>query len=920
MQLSWEEIQNRALVFSKRWKDGKLEQSEGQSFIRDFLYVFGVKDPLKVGMYEYKVLYASGTIGSGKIDYFWKGKIAIEMKSLGKDLAKAYHNQLSKYLANLPEEDKPELWLVCDFETMRVYRRFKKEPVEIKVAGLYRRVKLFAELAGYGDTERIAHPKEVNVKAAEKMAVLHDALKNYGYGGHDLELYLVRLLFCLFADNTGIFPKGSFLQYIEESKPNGSDLSDRLAKLFEVLDMPEETRKARTLLSADLKRFRYINGDLFKDHISSAEFDAKMRQTLIDCAALDWSNISPAIFGAMFQGVMDKDLRRELGAHYTSEENIRKLIDPLFMDNLRREFRAVKADPKALDAFHDKIAKMKFLDPACGCGNFLIVTYRELRELELDILKMKVDSNQLLMDISSLFKVTVEQFYGIEIVDFPCQVATVGMWLADHQMNMRASEVFGQYIARLPLTQGATIKNDNALRINWEDIVPQNELSYILGNPPFAGARLMTPSQKEDMQIVFEEGFRGVGNLDYVTAWYKRAAEYIKDTKIRAAFVSTNSITQGEQVALLWKPLFEEYCIKFDFAYRTFRWDNEAKGRAAVFCVIIGFSTTGISGRDRPQCKGIIYDDSGTKIKADNINPYLVDAESVFIESRTSPLCDDAPEMIFGSMPNDAGLLSNYSTEEKKRIVSEHPETKKWFKRLLGSEEFINNIERWCLWLEDVSPSDIAKSRFLKDILAEIRKNRLESKRASTKKLADTPYLFGEIRQPKTKYILIPSVSSERRRYIPIGFISPNIIVNNAVFIIPHATLYHFGILASNVHNIWTRAVCGRLKNDYRYSKDIVYNNFPWPTVNDKQTAKIEELAQAVLDARADFPDSSLAELYDPLTMPQKLLKAHDNLDRAVLALYNIRPTVYDDNLSIETFIVKSLMERYEKISNEDEV
>jgi len=915
MSLTWDEIQTRALAFSKRWKGGQFEQAEGQSFIRDLLYVFGVKDPLKVGTYEYKVLYAGGKSGSGRIDYLWKGKIAIEMKSLGENLTEAYHRQLSKYLANLPEEDKPKIWLVCDFETMRVYRSFTKKPVDVKVAGLYKHIKLFAEIAGYGDTERIVYPKEVNIKAAEKMAVLHDTLKNCGYGGHDLELYLVRLLFCLFADNTGIFPKGSFLQYVEESKLDGTDLSNRLADLFKVLNMSEERRMERILLPDNLKRFRYINGNLFKDPIPTPEFNAKMRQTLIDCATFDWSNISPAIFGAMFQGVMDKDLRRELGAHYTSEENIRKLIDPLFMDSLRREFRAIKADPKALDAFHDKIAKMKFLDPACGCGNFLIVTYRELRELELDILKMKVNSDQLLMDISSLFKVTVEQFYGIEIVDFPCQVATVGMWLADHQMNMRASETFGQYITRLPLTQSATIVNGNALRINWEEIVPQNELSYILGNPPFAGARLMTSAQKEDVQIVFGKNYRCIGNLDYVTAWYKRAAEYINGTKIRVAFVSTNSITQGEQVVLLWKPLFEEYGIKFDFAYRTFRWDNEAKGRAAVFCVIIGFNATGLSGPERPRFRGIIYEESGKKIKADNINPYLVDAGSVFIESREWPLCIDAPEMLFGSMPNDAGLLSNYSTEEKKRVVSEHPETKKWFKRLLGSEEFINNIERWCLWLEDVSPSDIAKSRFLKTILAEIQKNRLESKRASTKKLAETPYLFGEIRQPKTKYIIIPRVSSERRKYIPIGFISPSIIANDSVLVVPDATLYHFGVLTSNVHNIWTRAVCGRLKSDYRYSIKIVYNNFPWPNADDKQIAKIESSAQAVLDVRSDFPGSSLAELYDPLTMPQKLLKAHDNLDRAVMALYGF-PTRNNG----EEDIVAELMGLYESISNVDEV
>ncbi|MDR2693720.1 MAG: hypothetical protein LBB74_05845 [Chitinispirillales bacterium] len=886
MPLVWDEIQERALSFSKRWKNGQSEEAEGQSFIRDLLYVFGVKDPLKVGTYEYKVLYASGASGFGKIDYLWKGKIAIEMKSRGENLSAAYR-QLYTYISNLPEEEKPELWLVCDFETIRVRSRFSKKHLEFKTSGLYRRIKLFAEIAGYGDTERVVSQKDVDVKAAEKMALLHDAMKNCGYGGHALEVYLVRLLFCLFADNTGIFPKGSFLRYVEESKPNGADLSERLAKLFEVLNMPEDARAARKLLSDDLRQFRYINGNLFKDSISIAEFDAKMRQTLIDCAKFDWSGISPAIFGAMFQGVMDKNLRRELGAHYTSEENILKLIRPLFLDDLRREFKAVKADPGALDAFHDKISQLKFLDPACGCGNFLIVTYRELRELELDILKMKINTNQLQTDISYMFKVTVEQFYGIEIVDFPCQVATVGMWLADHQMNMLASEMFGQYIARLPLTQSATVVHGNAMRVKWEDIVPKNELSYILGNPPFAGARLMTPAQKEDIQIAFGSGYRSVGNLDYVTAWYKRAAEYIKDTKIYAAFVSTNSITQGEQVALLWKPLFDEHGIEINFAYRTFRWDNEAKGRAAVFCVIIGFSVIMAvdSKLRRFDSKRFIYNEDGEKINANvNINPYLIDALTVFINSRERPLCD-VPEIGIGNKPIDGGNYL-FTAEERKEFLKIEPAAKKWFRKWIGSDEFLNGYFRYCLWLGDCPSDELRKMPECMKRVKAVRQYRLASKSAGTRKLAETPCRFHVENMPKTEYIAIPETSSERRKYIPIGFISPNILSSNALRIIPGAKLYHFGILTSSVHNIWTRAVCGRLEMRYRYSKDIVYNNFPWPDADSKQTAKIEELAQAVLDARADSPDCSLAVLYDPLTMPRALLKAHDSLDRAVVALY----------------------------------
>jgi hypothetical protein len=476
MRLTWEEIQANAITFSRRWKDAKNEEAEAQAFEIDFLRVFGVTDPVAVGDFEYKVPLSGDK--AGYIDYVWKGKIAIEMKSRGKDLSAAFH-QLQTYMRHLPENEIPDLWLVCDFENMRLCRRSTNEIWNFKTKDLRKHIKRFADMAGY-ETERLRDDQvEVNVKAAEKMAKLHDALKSHGYEGHDLEVYLVRLLFCLFADDTGIFPQDSFLRYIEQSRQDGSDLSERIGKLFEVLNIPEETRAKRTLLSDELKQFRYVNGGLFGDLLPMAEFDAKMRQILIDCVNFDWNKISPAIFGAMFQGVMDKNQRRELGAHYTSEENILKLINPLFMDDLWKELNRVKTDPAALDRFHEKIANLKFLDPACGCGNFLIITYRELRALELEVLKMKISAHQRVLDISPLLKVTVEQFYGIEYEDFPCQIATVGMWLIDHQMNLRASEQFGTYYARLPLTQSATIVRGNALRIDWESVVPKEELSYI---------------------------------------------------------------------------------------------------------------------------------------------------------------------------------------------------------------------------------------------------------------------------------------------------------------------------------------------------------------------------------------------------------------------------------------------------------
>ena len=898
MPIGWDIIQANAMGFVKKWNKASNEEAEAQLFITNFLWVFGIEDPLSVGAFEYRIPLSEGK--SGYVDYFWKTKIAIEMKSKGRNLDLAY-TQLRNYMLNVVQDDVPDLWMVCDFENIRVYRRSTSEIFEFKTKSLHKNIKRFADIAGY-TTERVREDQtEVNIKAAEKMAKLHDALKESGYTGHNLEIYLVRLLFCLFANDTGIFPKDNFLRYIEDSKIDGSDLSDRITRLFEVLNIPEEIRSRRTLLSNELKQFRYINGKLFEVVLPTAEFDAKMRQLLLDCIDFDWSIISPAIFGAMFQGVMDAKTRRELGAHYTSEENILKLINPLFMDDLWKEFDRVKTDPIQLRRFHNRISKMRFLDPACGCGNFLIITYRELRLLEIEILKMMV-GNQTTIDIIPLLKIGVEQFYGIEYEDFPCQIAQVGMWLMDHQMNLRISEQFGLYYARLPLSQSATIVQGNALKLDWDDIVNKYELSYILGNPPFNGARTMNQEQKEDMAYVFK-GLKGMGNLDYVTAWYKKSIDLIKYTNIRVAFVSTNSISQGEQPAILWKQFIN--IIKIDYAYRTFKWSNDAKGKAAVHCIIIGFS-----GKEN-ELKKIIYDND-KKIEVKNINPYLVDAANIFIEARSKPLCD-VPEMNFGSMPNDGkGLLSKYTTEQKNEIINKHPETEKWFKKIIGADEFINNRERWCLWLYKEQPSEIAKSIFLKNILDRIRDERRKSSRDGTRKLADTPYLFGEIRQPITEYLTIPKTSSENRRYIPIGFLKPNVIATDALFTISNVSLYHFGILTSNVHMAWTRAVCGRLKSDYRYSNMLVYNNFIWPNCSGEQKQKIEELAQGVLNARMLFSTSSLADLYDSRIMPIELIKSHRALDSAVQRLYGFPVNAQ----FTETHCVAALMERYQKLVN----
>ena len=898
MQLTWDEIQANALAFSKKWQDAKSEEAEAQGFLIDFLRVFGVDEPMQVGDFEYKVPLTSGK--TGYIDYVWKGKIAIEMKTRGKSLDLAY-NQLQNYMQHLPHEEIPDLWLVCDFENMQLRRRSTSEIWDFKKKDLCRHIKKFADIAGY-TTERTHEDQvEVNVKAAERMAKLHDTLKTHGYEGHELEVYLVRLLFCMFADDTGIFPQHSFLNYIEQSKQDGSDLSHRIADLFEILNTSDELRAKRTLLSDELKQFRYINGALFEERLPPVVFDEKMRKTLIECIKFDWSKISPAVFGAMFQGVMDKDKRREMGAHYTSEENILKLINPLFLDELWAEFDRVKTSPAALDQFHEKIARLTFLDPACGCGNFLIITYREIRLLELEVLKMKQSSNQLMLDVSAMFKVNVEQFYGIELEHFACQVAQVGMWLIDHQMNLRVSEQFGQYYARLPLTQSATVVHGNALRMDWEDVVPKRELSFILGNPPFKGFKYATQEQKDDMQLVFGD----VGKtalLDYVGAWYKMAAEYIQGTKIEVAFVSTNSIVQGTQAGQLWGILLDKYNVKINFAHRTFKWNNEAKGKAAVHCVIVGFSLM-----DRPKKLLVDYEDiseDGELSYVEKINPYLLNADNIVVVSRRKPLCD-VPEIIMGNQAMDGGNLI-VEAKDYEEFISKEPLATKYIKHYRMGADFINNKPRYCLWLKNCPPSELRKMPHVMERVNNVRKMRASSTDSGARRLSESPTLFRESRNPD-KFVAIPITSSEARRYIPMGYLDKDTIAGNTLFIMEDATLYHFGILTSNVHMAWMRTVGARLKSDYRYSKDIVYNNFPWPDATDEQKANIETLAQAILDARANYPESSLADLYDPLTMPPDLLKAHQQLDRAVMKLYGFPVKDFT-----EADCVARLMELYE--------
>lgn len=906
MKLSWNEIANRAIKFSRDWADARGEKSQAQLFLNDFFHVFGV-DLKRVALFEKKV--PMGQNRDGYIDCLWDGVILVEMKSRGKSLKRAYE-QAKDYAFNLSDAELPEYIMVCDFENIRLYRLTTEQVWTFKVSNLKNHVKKFALLAGYKSLRETYQPEiEVNEKAVQKMAKLHDALKESGYDGHALEVYLIRLLYCMFADDSNIFERGAFYQYIKTSKEDGSDLSRRLAELFEVLDMNDEKRLKNRLLPEKMKSdFSYINGKLFAEPLPFAYFDGAMRNLIIECCEMDWSKISPAIFGAMFQEVTDQKKRRELGAHYTSEENILKVIKPLFLDDLREEFELIKHDKKKLSDFHDKLAKLQFLDPACGCGNFLIVTYRELRLLELDILKMLIDDgDQISLDaINTYCRVNVNQFYGIEIEYFPCQIAQVSMWLTDHQMNNRIAEHFGLNYARLPLKASATIIHANALRIDWNEVISKDKLNYIMGNPPFVGYHLRNQGQKEDMDLVFGDNFNKHRVLDYVAAWYKKASDYMRKSKIEAAFVSTNSISQGQQPAILWTPLIKENNATINFAHRTFKWGNEAKGKKAqVHCVIIGFSDY----KNNREKK--IFDSNKPK-KIDYISPYLINTQDIIVTAREHPICD-VPEMNKGSQPTDGGNLL-LSEDERNQIIRGNKIAEKWIRPLLGSKEFLNGRKKWCLWLVDASPNELRKCKSVMKRIENVKQFRFNSKRIETQKSAIIPSLFAEIRQPSSSYLVIPRTTSENRKYIPMDFINKHVIVGDTNQIIPNATLYHFGILTSSIHMAWMRAVCGRLEMIYIYSNSIVYNNFVWPSPTKSQKEAIEKAAQGVLDARKLYPDSTLADLYDPNTMPPELVKAHENLDNAVKAAYG------DEGFESEEEIVASLMKLYKEAVDKENV
>ena len=915
---------NAAREFASQWAGRGYEKGESQKFWMQLLSeVYGVEHVASFIEFEDQVMLDSTSFIDG---YIPSTKVLIEQKSQGKDLRKAIKQsdgslltpfqQAKRYVLGLPLSRHPRWVVVSNFTEFLVYdmEQPNGEPEQILLENLekeYYRLQFLVNVK----SEHISREEEVSMKAGEIIGAIYDAMLEQ-YGDRDpetlqqLNILCVRLVFCLYAEDAGIFTRDQFHDYLV--KHDTEMMRTALLQLFEVLNTPVEQRSK--FLRDDLKAFPYAKG-VFSEHIDIPQFTPSLRELLLQKASLDfdWSEISPTIFGAMFESTLNPETRRSGGMHYTSIENIHKVIDPLFLDDLRAELDTIleekveKKRQQQLGAYQDKLASLTFLDPACGSGNFLTETYLSLRRLENRAVSAMTHGQAFIgFEEFSPIKVNINQFYGIEINDFAVTVATTALWISESQMLAETEQIIKHDIDFLPLKANANIHEGNALRIDWETVVPKDELDYIIGNPPFVGYSNQNKAQKEDILSVFVDKngkpFKTAGKIDYVAGWYYKAAQLMLGTKIRAALVSTNSITQGEQVAFIWKPLKELFDIHIDFAYRTFRWDSEASDKAHVHCVIVGFSNV-------LNTKKFIFDNDKKK-EAQIINPYLIDAPEVFIESRKNSLCH-VPVMIYGSKPTDGGFLF-LTEEERKEAIAKEPKLEKFIKRILGATEFINNKVRYCLWLVDASPNDIRNSSFIKERVAQVREFRLLSPKKATQESANTPALFQEIRHPKNDYLIVPRVSSERRHYVPMGYVSSDVVTNDAVQIIPDASLYHFGILESNVHMAWMRAVCGRLESRYRYSKDIVYNNFPWPEVNDEQREKIAATAQAILDARALYPDSSLADLYDELTMPPELRKAHQQNDRAVMAAYGFPITM------TESECVARLFELYQQLTSQN--
>ena len=903
-RLSWNQICANAARFAEERKNDRYEKGETQSFYNDFFEVFGVKRR-KVASFEEPVKKLGGK--QGFIDLLWKGVLLVEHKSAGRDLSVAL-TQAFDYFPGLKPSEEPRYILLCDFQSFELHDLDQNESAHFLLSELPDNVERFGFILGI-EKRTFRDQDPVNIAAAELMGELHDALRLSGYKGLDLERLLVRLVFCLFADDTGIFEQRDLFADLiaQRTSEDGSDVGQWLAQLFDVLNEPREVRQSN--LDEDLNAFPYINGDLFRDRLRVPAFTKAMRESLLRACAFNWDAISPAIFGALFQSVMDRDERRAQGAHYTTERNILKVIEPLFLDGLRDEFQRLRerrdtGRRTALEAFHTRLAELRFFDPACGCGNFLIIAYRELRELELQVLRVLYPPGQLVTDVDQLVRVNVNQFYGIEISEFPARIAEVALWMMDHIANVRASLEFGLVYNRIPLTAAPHIHHADALETDWNSVLPAGECNFLLGNPPFIGAKYQSPTQREQVRRIAQLGGSG-GTLDYVTAWFLKAGAYASGvgasehpteaiSDLRIGFVATNSITQGEQ---LWPLLFHRCGLEIAFAHSTFAWGSDARGMAHVHVVILGLTRQ----EDEPKTKRLFAytDGKGDPVESSHakLSPYLIDASTLgdphlVVNEESCPL-NGLPRLIIGSKPIDGGHLI-FTPEERDLFLLREPESLSFLRPFIGAEELINGKIRYILALQDATPTELRRLPFVMERLEKVRQSRLESKSAPTRALAATPTRYHVNVIPDRPFLAIPSVSSERREYAPIVYLKPPVVPSNLVFVLPDVPLWLFALLTSRMHMVWMRAIGGRLESRYRYSIGLVYNTFPLPLLTDADKTRLDALAQKVLDARALSLSSSLADLYDRLAMPPALRKAHSTLDTAVEKLYRPQPFVDD--------------------------
>lgn len=918
MRLDWNDIRARAAVFAREWDGKGREKEHTQSFYEDFFEVFGVPRR-RVASFEHGVKLGDGK--RGYLDLFWKGKLLVEQKSVGRSLKPA-KKQALEYFDGLKDDELPRYILLSDFQTFELYDLDTNpdEPIALSLRELPDRVRDFGFIVG--QEKRVFRDQDpVNVRASEMMGALHDALAESGYVGHQLEQFLVRTLFCLFADDTGIFqPLGAFEDFVKlGTREDGRDVGSRLMELFQTLNTPEDRRQKT--LDADLAQLPYINGDLFAELLPPPAFDRDMRDKLIAACGFNWEKVSPAIFGSLFQSVLDKTERRKKGAHYTSEKNILKVLEPLFLDDLRAEFSRVRSrrdtgKRKALEEFHGKLGALTFFDPACGCGNFLVIAYRELRLLEIDVLKELYARDQLVTDVGLYSKVNVNQFYGIEIGEFPARIAEVAMWMMDHIMNRQLSAEFGQSYLRIPLKASPNILHADALEADWAKLLAPEKCSFVLGNPPFIGQSYQTPEQRDQMRRIMGGVGSKAGSLDYVCAWFIKAGAYVRAASERAAprigFVATNSITQGEQVAQLWPILFERLGLEIAFAHRTFQWLSDARGAAHVHCVIIGLTRR----EDEPKEKRLFsYDDiSGDPVESRHaaLSPYLIPGEHLpskylVIPERTAPL-NSLPALRTGVQMIDDGILT-FDENQYREFLAQEPASKKLFRKFIGGDEYINGFHRWILYLRNAEPTQLRAMPTVLDRVQKVRAYRAASSRPSTQRMAAYPTRLGVDERPSEPFLVVPNTSSERRDYVPIGWLSPDVVASQKLRILANADKFVFALLTSRMHMAWMRAITGRMKSDYMYSVGVVYNNFPTPNADDKARAKVSALAQAVLDARANYPDATLADLYDPDTMPPDLRKAHHALDLAVDRLYRKEPFASDRER------VEHLFGLYEKLT-----